>query len=78
MTSEELESYRERFNDILNCQDERIKSRRLLVLHGDLRETYNIPKVMYYGIWSEKNPELAKLFREVSEAISNSMAGRFS
>lgn len=76
MTHEELESYFERFRDIMKCKDERIKSRRLLSLQMDLQETYNIPRFIYWERYSKTNPEVANLYRLVVEAISNSLVGR--
>lgn len=78
MTQEELESYQERFQDILKGQDEQIKLSRLINLRIDLRHSYSIPEVMYWERYSKANPEVAKFYREVVEAISNSKSGRFS
>jgi hypothetical protein len=71
VTHEELESYRDRFDNIMQGKDEDVKNRRLIALRMDLQETYNIPPVLHWFRFNQNNPEVAKLYREVVEAIPN-------
>ena len=66
MTHEELQSYRERFEEIDKC-DEPIRTRRLGSLMNDLELTYNIP-ILYDREYNEKNEEVMNLYRAVSYA----------
>lgn len=66
MTHEELESYRERFNEVMKAP-ERIRNVRLITLMDDLQQTYNIPTLSNRA-YEKANPEVIKLFREVSNA----------
>ena len=66
MTHEELQSYRERFEEIKN-NDEPIRTNRLVNLMNDLEQSYNIP-VFAMAVYEKNNPEVMELYREVSNA----------
>lgn len=66
MTHEELQSYRDRFEEIKK-NDEPIRTRRLASLMSDLELSYNIPAFVV-AIYEKKNPEVMALYREVSNA----------
>lgn len=66
MTHEELQSYRERLEEI-KMNDEPIRTNRLVNLMNDLEQSYNIP-VFAMAVYEKKNPEVMALYREVSNA----------
>lgn len=66
MTHKELQSYRNRFEEIKK-NDEPIRTRRLASLMSDLELSYNIP-VFTEAVYAKKNPEVMALYREVSNA----------
>lgn len=76
MSHEELQSFLERFQNIMKCQDKQIKRRRLQQLQSDLRESYNIPQFVNWQLYSKEKPEVANVYRLVVEALSQSAEGR--
>jgi hypothetical protein len=72
VTHEELESYRERLNEIKKGSSV-LKVGRLEVLMKDLVETYNIPSYpsILNGGYRKVNPEVSNLYLEVVGEIFN-------
>lgn len=66
MTNEELQAYRDRFDDIMKSP-ERIRAKRLVTLMEDIEWTYHIP-TLKDPEYEERHPEIMKLYREVSGA----------
>ncbi|GGN66318.1 hypothetical protein [Oceanobacillus indicireducens] len=66
MTHKELQSYRNRFEEIKKS-DEPIRTRKLASLMSDLELSYNIP-VFAMAVYEKNNPEVMALYREVSNA----------
>lgn len=66
MTQEELESYRERLNEIKQGTSV-LKVGRLEVLMKDIVGTYNIPNYpsIVFGDYRKVNPEVTDLYLEV-------------
>lgn len=68
ITHEELETFRERLNEITsNSQSRLIRNTRLITLMEDLEQTYNIP-VLYSAAFASRNPEVMRLYKDVSIA----------
>ncbi|WP_077705025.1 hypothetical protein [Virgibacillus dokdonensis] len=66
MTQEELQSFRDRYNNIMQAP-KRIRNKRLVTLMEDMERTYNIP-LLYSVAFNSSNPEVMKLYRQVSYA----------
>lgn len=66
MKHEELESYRERFKEIKKGKGP-VRTTRLAVLMTDMELCYNIP-MRYSTAYAYHNPEVMKLYREISYA----------
>jgi len=66
MTHEELQAYRDRFDDIMKSP-KRIRVTRLVTLMEDMQQCYNIP-IQNDVEFNKRNPEVVKLYREVSGA----------
>ncbi|MYL57398.1 hypothetical protein GLW20_07750 [Virgibacillus halodenitrificans] len=66
MTAEELEAFEERFKKIKEGK-EPVRTTRLAVLMTDMEQCYNIPK-LYSAAYAYHNPEVMKLYREISYA----------
>jgi hypothetical protein len=66
MTSEELQAYRDRLEEILKA-DEPTRTNRLVNLMNDMEWTYHIP-TNYDFDYAKQNPEVVKLYRRVREA----------
>ncbi|GGJ61764.1 hypothetical protein [Virgibacillus salexigens] len=66
MTHEELEAFRNRFNEI-NESKEPVRTNRLSILMTDMEQTYNIPN-FYSAAFNYHNPQVIKLYRQVSYA----------
>lgn len=66
MTHEELQAFRDRFNEIKKGK-EPTRSSRLVNLMHDLKESYNIP-ILNDESYNRNNPEVVALYREVSKA----------
>ncbi|GAB3797208.1 hypothetical protein [Virgibacillus kimchii] len=64
MTNEELQAYRDRFAEILKCE-EPIRTNRLTNLMNDLEWTYHIP-TLGNPDYEKRHPEVMKLYRAVS------------
>lgn len=68
ITHKELESFRERLNEITsNHQSRLLRNTRLNTLMKDLKQTYNIP-VLYSAAFASQNPEVMRLYKDVSMA----------
>ncbi|WP_096269370.1 hypothetical protein [Paucisalibacillus globulus] len=72
MSQEELESYRERLNEIKQGSSV-LKVGRLEVLMKDLVGTYNIPSYpsIVFGDYRKVNPEVTDLYLEVVGELFN-------
>lgn len=66
MTHEELQAYRDRFDDIMRSS-KRIRVTRLVTLMEDMQQCYNIP-LRNNVEFNKQNPEVVKLYRAVSGA----------
>ena len=66
MTHEELESFRDRFEEIKKGNDP-LRTKRLATLMTNMEECYNIP-MRYSTAYAYHNPEVMKLYREISYA----------
>ncbi|MGG4180824.1 hypothetical protein ABEW03_16200 [Virgibacillus pantothenticus] len=66
MTQEKLQSFHERFDNIMQTP-KRIRNKRLVALMEDMERTYNIP-LLYSAAYTFNNPEVMKLYRQVSYA----------
>ncbi|AUJ23150.1 hypothetical protein [Virgibacillus dokdonensis] len=66
MTQEELQSFRDRFDNIMQAP-KRIRNKRLVTLMEDMERAYNIP-LLYSAAYAFNNPEIMNLYRQVSYA----------
>lgn len=66
MTQEELQSFHERFINIMQAP-KRIRNKRLVTLMEDMERAYSIP-LLYSVAFNSSNPEVMKLYRQVSYA----------
>lgn len=66
MEQEELQRYRERFNEI-SSGHEPVRTTRLTTLMEDLQQVYGIP-TMYSAAYSSNYPEIMRLYKDVSYA----------
>lgn len=66
MTHEELQNFRKRFEEIKKGK-EPVRTKRLATLMTNMEECYNIP-MRYSTAYAYHNPEVMKLYREVSYA----------
>ncbi|MEC5422361.1 hypothetical protein QGM71_02505 [Virgibacillus sp. C22-A2] len=71
-----LERHWQRYHEIINGQ-EALKEKRLVVLKRDLEQTYDIPVLALADeAFIRDNPEVMKLYADVTEHVVGVLIGR--